>query len=50
MIKGINPYKKNFWTEEENGPVINGQLYEHDTDIDLVTTSATDGSLKDTEN
>ena len=47
--KGINPWKK--WsTEEENVPVINNQLSEENTDIDLVITSCTVCSVKDTEN
>ena len=36
--------------EEENIPVINGQLSEDNTDIDIVMTSCTDCSVKVTEN
>ena len=49
VIKGINPWKK-LSTEEQNIPVINNQLSEDNTDIELVITSCTDCSVKDTEN
>ena len=42
--------KKKLSTEEENVPVINNQLSEDNTDIDLVITSFTDCSVKDIEN
>ena len=42
--------KKKLSTEEQNVPVINNQLSEDNTDIDLVITSFTDCSVKDTEN
>ena len=42
--------KKNISTEEENVPVINGQLSEDNADIDLVITSCTECNVKDTEN
>ena len=43
-------HEKKLSTEEENVPVINSQLSEDNTDIDLVVTSCTDFSVKDTEN
>ena len=42
--------KKNISTEEENVPVINGQLSEDNADIDLVITSCTECNVRDTEN
>ena len=51
MRKGIFQWKKKLSTEEENVPVINGQLSEDNTDIALATIiSCTDCSVKDTEN
>ena len=42
--------KKKLSTEEQNVPVLNNQLSEDNTDIDLVITSFTDCSVKDIEN
>ena len=42
--------KKKLSTEEENILLINNQLSENNTDIDLVITSCTESSVKDTEN
>ena len=44
---GINPWKKKLSTEQENVPITNNQLYEDNTDIDLVIKSCTDCSVKD---
>ena len=42
--------KKKLSIEEENILLINNQLFENNTDIDLVITSCTESSVKDTEN
>ena len=42
--------KKNSPTVEENVPAINGQLSEDNANIDVVITSCTDCSVKDTVN
>ena len=42
--------KKKLPTEEENVLLINNQLSENNTDSDLVITSCTESSVKDTEN
>ena len=39
--------KKRLSIEEENVPVTNNQLYQDNTDVDLVITSCTDCSVKD---